>query len=250
VPIRIIVNADDLGISLEVNESIFETILRGRITSATALANGPAIDRAAKDLRFFPDCSFGVHLNLTEFRPLSVGKTLGSILNDSRCFNGNAVREVKIDGPLLSGICREWCLQVEKLMRLGFRLSHLDSHHHVHTIPELLPVLAAIRRRYKIDKVRISRNLYGNGEHPSRVLLGKKKAFNLALRLLGFETTRTFSDFGTFMKLHSESPLACDSVELMTHPGSSLTREENQLLQSEWRSSLAYRFSLISYHEL
>jgi predicted glycoside hydrolase/deacetylase ChbG (UPF0249 family) len=247
---KIIVNADDLGISPEVNEAIFEGMRRGRITSATALSNGPVIDRAAKDFRSFLNCSFGVHLNLTEFRPLSDADSLRSIVNGSGCFDGNAIREVKLDAPLLWGIYREWCSQVENLMRLGFTLSHLDSHHHVHTIPELLPVLAAIRRRYKINKIRISRNLYGSGEHPSRILLGKKRVFNFALRTLGFETTRSFSDFVTFINLHSECALPCNTVELMTHPGSFLTCDESQLLESEWRSSMGYQFRLISYHEL
>lgn len=250
VPVRIIVNADDLGISHEVNEAIFEGMRTGRITSATALANGPTIEAAAEDARFFPQCSFGAHLNLTEFQPLSEDDALSSILNESGCFNGNAIREVKIDASLVAAVYREWCTQIENLMRLGFTLSHLDSHHHVHTIPELLPVLAAIRHRYKIYKIRISRNLYESAECPNKVLLGKKKAFNFALRILGFQTTRAFTDFSTFIKSHSESDLPGESLEVMTHPGSFLTADETELLHSEWRSSLGYGCSLISYKEL
>src|SRR5215471_2247740 len=62
--VRIIVNADDLGISEAVNEATFRAMERGVITSATMLANGPEVVAAAKLAPRFPKCSFGVHLNL------------------------------------------------------------------------------------------------------------------------------------------------------------------------------------------
>lgn len=70
MPIQIIVNADDLGLSAEVNEAIFRAMEAGVITSATMLSNGSAVIPAARILHRFPNCSFGVHLNLTEFRRL------------------------------------------------------------------------------------------------------------------------------------------------------------------------------------
>ena len=52
---KIIVNADDLGISELVNEAIFQGMRRGTITSATMLSNGPAVKAAAQILHLFPD---------------------------------------------------------------------------------------------------------------------------------------------------------------------------------------------------
>src|SRR5271169_4294776 len=96
--IQIIVNADDLGMSAEVNEAIFRAMENGVITSATMLSNGSAVVPAARRLRRFPNCSFGVHLNLTEFQPLGAESptALSSILDEQHCFNGNAIREVRI----------------------------------------------------------------------------------------------------------------------------------------------------------
>jgi predicted glycoside hydrolase/deacetylase ChbG (UPF0249 family) len=249
---RIIVNADDLGISEPVNEAIFQGMQRGAITSATMLANGPAVRVAAQNLHLFPQCSFGVHLDLTEFEPLCQGSyvDLASILDKNNCFNGNSIREVRITRPMLRAIFREWCSQIENLMRLGVEPSHLDAHHHVHTIPQLLPVLAALRRRYKINKVRISRNMYDDSEHPGQLLLTKKWLFNLALRAVGFRTTRVFTDLGTFVKLCAHRPPRRASVELMTHPGSLPRNEEAVLLESDWPGRLAYKATLVSYNNL
>ena len=249
---RIIVNADDLGISEPVNEAIFQGMQRGTITSATMLSNGPAVGDAVRNLRFFPKCSFGVHLNLTEFEPLSQGNdaALASILDEKRCFNGNSIREVRITLPMVRAIFREWCSQIENLKRLGVEPSHLDAHHHVHTIPQLLPVLAALRRRYKINKVRISRNMYEDSERPGQLLLAEKRIFNLALRTIGFRTTRLFTDLCTFIRLCAVRPPRPASVELMTHPGSSPHSEEERLLAGDWPGRLSYETTLVSYNNL
>jgi chitin disaccharide deacetylase len=177
---KIIVNADDLGISETVNEAIFQGMQRGTVTSATMLSNGPAVRAATQQLHLFPNCSFGVHLNLTEFEPLCSGSVtaLAAILDQNKCFKGNSIREVGIGLPMLRAVFREWCSQIENLIRLGVEPSHLDAHHHVHTIPQLLPVLAALRRRYQINKVRISRNMYDDSERPGGLLLAKKRLFN------------------------------------------------------------------------
>jgi predicted glycoside hydrolase/deacetylase ChbG (UPF0249 family) len=249
---KIIVNADDLGMSETVNRAIFQGMQRGTITSATMLANGPDVQAAARDLRWFPNCSFGVHLNLTEFHPLSAASQaeLASILDQNRCFNGNSIREVKITVSMLRAIFREWCGQIESLMRLGVEPSHLDAHHHVHTIPQMLPVLAALRRKYKIDKIRISRNMYDDCERPAQLLLAKKRVYNLALRTIGFRTTRIFTDLKTFIKLCAGRPPRLASAELMTHPGSLPGDEEALLLENGWRGRLSYDVALVSYKNL
>jgi predicted glycoside hydrolase/deacetylase ChbG (UPF0249 family) len=151
---------------------------------------------------------------------------------------------------MLQAIFREWCCQIETLIGLGVEPSHLDGHHHVHTIPQLLPVLTTIRRRYKINKVRISRNMYDDTERPSNLLLIKKRLFNSALRIAGFQTTRLFTDLRTFVKLCSARPPRLATVELMTHPGSVPPDDEEILLESDWTERLSYKAALVSYANL
>jgi len=249
---KIIVNADDLGMSESINEAIFDGMQRNVISSATVLANGTAVESAMGQLHQFPKQSFGVHLNLTEFEPVhpDSNKDLARIIDQNGCFNGNAIRQVKIDVPLLRAVFQEWCSQIEKLIRLGLEPSHLDAHHHVHTIPQLLPVLVALRRRYKINKIRISRNMYDQAEHPGSLLLGKKRFFNTALRSVGFRTVRVFTDLVTFIELCALRPPKADTAELMTHPDSSSMNEEMRVLGGSWPEMLHYPAALISYKTL
>jgi chitin disaccharide deacetylase len=249
---RIIVNADDLGMSEAVNAAIFEGMRRKVITSATMLSNGGAVESAARELHQFPFCSFGVHLNLTEFEPVrpESRKDLAVILDQNGCFDGNRVREVSISRKMLEAIFREWCAQIENLIRVGVKPSHFDAHHHVHTIPQFLPVMARLRRRYKINKIRISRNMYDDSERPGKLLLAKKRVFNSALRVMGFRTTDLFTDLGTFIKLCAEKPPRTTDAELMTHPGSLPRNEETDLLAGDWPGRLSYRTTLVSYNAL
>ena len=252
MPIQIIVNADDLGLSAEVNEAIFRAMEDGVITSATMLSNGPPVIPAARMLHRFPNCSFGVHLNLTEFQRLGAESptALSSILDEHNCFKGNAIREVRISAPMLRAIYREWCAQIDNLIQLGVQPSHLDAHHHVHTIPQMLPVLAALRRRYRINKARISRNMYDPAAPASKVLLSKKWLYNQALRYIGFKTTGIFTDLEVFIRVCAARPPAEPLIELMTHPGSVLSGEEPGLLASDWTKRLAYQVALVSYKAL
>lgn len=81
------VNADDPGASRSVNNAIFDMIKHGHVTS-TMMATGPHVDHAPAQLVNFPQASFGLHPNLTEFFPISGPKGLGSLLNIDGEFHG------------------------------------------------------------------------------------------------------------------------------------------------------------------
>lgn len=249
--VRIIVNADDLGISDSTNEAIFNAIERGAITSATILANGPSLLPAVKLLSHFSECSFGIHLNLTQFEPLlqTSRASLACILDDGGCFYGNTIREVRITPGMLAAIYREWCAQVERLIQLRVRPSHLDGHHHVHTLPEMLPVLTALRRRFKIGKARISKNVYSQEAPAKSLLVAKKRLYNFALKAVGFRTTELFTDLETFISTCAVRPPRASTIELMVHPGATGGREP-ELLQTGWRQHLCYPATLATYNSL
>lgn len=250
----VIVNADDLGLSRPVNTAIFALMDQGAVTSATVLANGAAIEDAAAELRRFPRCSFGVHLNLTEFKPLSAAEGLQSILDNEGNFRGNHIREIRLGNELKRAIFHEWCAQIDRLIALGIRPSHLDSHHHTHTIPALLPLLRRIRQKYRIEKVRLSRNVYRAGE-PLAFRM-KKAAYNLALRrVAGFRTTQLFSGLDMFLEIHdgsgrhTASTVHAHSIELMVHPGAPASEQERKLLV-DWLRQPPPSVRLISYNDL
>lgn len=248
---KAIINADDLGISPEVNEAIFVLMARGRITSATMLANGAAAADAARRIVEFPRCSFGVHLNATESKPLTAHAGLQPILDAGGCFNGNAIRRVAITAELRRALFEEFSAQVERVRSLGVTISHLDGHHHVHTVAGLFPVLKRLQRRFGIRKVRPTMTIYSrSGPCPWR-LRAQKAVWNFAVRHCYRTTTpEGFTSLQVFTEAARERKLAHRTVELMVHPGVAGFEAETRLLGTEWWRELPVKIELVNYAEL
>lgn len=251
---RLIINADDLGISAQANAAIFDLMAAGLVTSATLMANGPALEEAAAASRGFPGCSFGVHLNLSQFPPLRPHPAFAGILDAQGNFS-KKVLTAAVGFSLLRPVLAEWRAQVERIQALGVSVSHLDSHDHVHVrLPALFPILKMIQREYGIRKVRITKNIYSSRSPlRSRGLLCRKKFFNYALRhVYRTVTTSGFTDFQSFLDAAGEARRWHSSVELMVHPGNPALefREETAALYTAWQERIGFPVQLISYRNL
>jgi predicted glycoside hydrolase/deacetylase ChbG (UPF0249 family) len=248
-PIRAVVNADDLGMSDAVNDAIFELIEVRRVTSATLLANGPAIEAALERLRDFPQASFGVHLNATEFEPLVRETDLGPLL-DGGVFAGNRVREVRLNARLQGALLTEFRAQVDRLRSHGVAPSHIDSHHHIHTIPALLPVLRQLCRDTGIRRVRNTRNLYTPELQIPPGLHLRKRIWSAALKVyVGARTTDLFGDLESFIA-RAPDLRGISTAEIMVHPGGADNADEGQTLRRTWWQGLPLDIMFINVNAL
>jgi predicted glycoside hydrolase/deacetylase ChbG (UPF0249 family) len=247
----VIVNADDLGISSKVNRSIFDLMGQELVTSATLIANAPKVEEAVEGIGRFPNCSFGVHLNITEFSPLTGPQNLEPLLEEDGTFERDLVRRVSVDSRLSDGILAEWCAQIERLVQLGVELSHIDSHQHVHTIPKMFPILKKLQKKYGIRRVRISRNIYGNYEGASASLRAKKGIYNFLLKhYRRTKTTQGFTDLKAFCDVGNSRNLTYKNVEIMVHPGLDGYDDGTDLLSGPWIQGLKFPVKLINYKDL
>jgi predicted glycoside hydrolase/deacetylase ChbG (UPF0249 family) len=252
--VDVIVNADDFGMSPEVNEATFALISRQIVTSATIMVNAPAFEPAVAKINRYPKCSFGIHLNVTEFHPLTTHAAFKDFLDE----NGNFRREnlfIPIGPPLVHAIFCEWCAQIEKALSHGIKISHIDSHDHIHARkPQLFPCLKLIQKKYKISKVRIAKNIYSPRDPiRSKTLHYKKKVFNYAIKkFYPTITTVGFTDFTSFLEAAKHEMISHDLIELMVHPGNpeQLFIDEIALLLNPWVDELPFKINLISYNDL
>jgi len=142
---RLIVNADDFGLTQGVSAGILSAHRHGIVTSTTLLATA-AID--AEQLAELRDSGLGVgiHVNLTLGRPLSGGRSLvdsdGRFVRDARHAAARAdLRDVE----------REVNAQVEKFAYLMRREpTHLDTHHHVGLLAPVTEVVLEAARRLDV----------------------------------------------------------------------------------------------------
>jgi predicted glycoside hydrolase/deacetylase ChbG (UPF0249 family) len=132
---------------------------------------------------------------------------------------------------------------------MGVRISHIDSHHHVHTTAFLFPVIKAIQRRYGIRKIRLSKNIYDDEAPCMAALRVKKVLYNRALRL-GGETTEGFTDLVSFCNAARKHRISHRTIELMVHPGAPKSAREAALLASDWEDTLPFPVQRLSYNDL
>jgi predicted glycoside hydrolase/deacetylase ChbG (UPF0249 family) len=254
IHMKIIINCDDLGASLNVNNRIFELMEQRRVTSATLMMNGPAVEEAVQRIGKFRECSFGVHLNLTEFSPLTGQTGLVALLDENGKFNGTArrsPRDIPLSASIRARVYAEWAAQIERALALGVPISHFDSHHHVHTRMSLLPVLRRLRQSFGIRKVRLRHNISGVTHSMSPQRYARNSAWNFNLRhYAGATTTHGFASFSVFHERLQAGLGFPRTIEVMCHPGGELFAAETELLRGAWQQKLGAETQLISYNEL
>ena len=159
---KLIVNADDLGLTAGVNRAIVESHSGGVVSSATLMANGAAFADAVTAARSAPNLSVGCHVVLVDGTPVSPPDAVDTLL---------AIRSAEPDKfysslsafaarAMLGGFDRDQLVaeitaQIRKIQSTGLQVTHLDTHKHAHIFPE---ILAALLRAARICGVRAIRN--------------------------------------------------------------------------------------------
>jgi hopanoid biosynthesis associated protein HpnK len=147
---RLIVNADDFGLTSGVNRAITEAHRNGIVTSATLMANGSAFEEAAHMARSVPTLAVGCHVVLVDGSPVSPSAEVGSLTkNGNAQFHSSLARFAAraLRGRLdPAQVEREATAQIHKLQESGIQVTHLDTHKHTHMFPRVLrPLLSAAR---------------------------------------------------------------------------------------------------------
>ena len=154
---RLIVNADDFGLTAKINQAITAAHKDGLISSATLMANGEAFAGAVDLSRQAPQLGIGVHLNLTEGRPVAPPSRISSLLNGQGFFARKPAglwRAITLGRVSVVHIETELCAQIEKVRGAGISPTHLDSHRHVHAVPVLGRMTLRLARQYGIPAIR------------------------------------------------------------------------------------------------
>ena len=156
---RLIVNADDFGLTAGVNRAIVEAQERGIVSSATLMANARAFEEAASLARSRADrkarFSVGCHVVLLDGEPILPADRVASLLQ-SGAQNGSSQFRIKLNDFVVASLRNklnpteieaEASAQIERLQSAGVRPSHFDTHKHAHMFPAVLrPLLRAARQ--------------------------------------------------------------------------------------------------------
>ena len=145
---RLIVNADDLGMSRGITDGIVLAHRYGFVTSASLMTNMPAAEYAVSRLASTPRLGVGVHLNITAGRPLLPAGAVSTLVDASGRFHGAAAMSRKLWQWRVAGdqIEAEFRAQIRWMKERGLAPTHADSHQHMHIYPAAIaPFVRALR---------------------------------------------------------------------------------------------------------
>ena len=155
---RLIINADDFGLTRGVNRAIAELHQAHALTSTTLMATGPAFDDAVAVARANRALGVGCHIVLTDGVPVSSPESIPTLLGpDRKTFRPSLIDFVQ---ALLRGkiredeIEREASAQIKKLQLAGIQVTHLDTHKHTHLFPAVLRPLLRLAEQHGIHAIR------------------------------------------------------------------------------------------------
>lgn len=168
---KIILHADDFGFNEETTQATIECFERGALTSATIMVNCEASKMAIEYAKKHPEFSWGVHLTYVDgLQP--VCNDCWSLLGEDGTFiESNSTRKKALLLRLKQkDIIKETIAQIKVLTDAGIKVSHLDSHGHLHKFPSFLFAVKKAAKVCGIERVRGVQNIFINDS--SRGLTG------------------------------------------------------------------------------
>ncbi len=152
---RLIVNADDLGLTTPITDAILASYEVGIVTSTSLMTNLPGASTASKRALAVPGLAIGVHLNLTTGRPLSPGRG-ASLVGEDGAFPGKAeLRDRSRRGAIdPNDVLEELRAQTRRAIELGIQPTHLDGHNGIDRLPAVETAAIEIAREFGIRAIR------------------------------------------------------------------------------------------------
>ncbi len=255
----LVVNADDLGLTVRINDGIFDAHDLGILTSASLFANAPATADAIRRARSHPSLGLGAHLTLVDGAPTLPPREVPTLVADDGRFLPSwkpfivACLQRRVS---LAEVERELMAQVERLQGAGVRLTHLDAHKHAHAYPPVFEVVARIASRFGVAAVRVPYERWfrwssPGGDRDAHRTARRQALLNAAMWPWSRPNYRTAASLGLLVpafigrihtgilsraNLHAMLRATTAGVtELMVHPGyvdAALRRTRTRLLES------------------
>ncbi|MGB0036802.1 MAG: ChbG/HpnK family deacetylase [Candidatus Acidiferrales bacterium] len=283
---RLIVNADDFGMSRGISDAILIAHRHGFLTSASLVVNMPASEYALERLAKAPNLGVGIHLNICQGKPILHPHEIPSLVDTSGDFHSPPALIQRIWRWQISkqDVQAEFRAQIRWMKDRGIEPTHADSHHHMHIYPAAVrPFLRALAtegvHRTRAPRCRtFPRNSTIGGPHEGSVVRRiAVQSYRSALQIIAFRTIHCPDSRISFLSRDRKNlrtlrekwvaaleHLPAGTFELACHPGIpepgfshedriSYQREEELrcLIDPKFREILARTgIELITYSEL
>lgn len=218
---RLIVSADDVGLDPGVTAGALAALADGIVTSLSVLVVRPDWAETLAAVRASGAPSVGVHLSLSEGRPVLPPDRVPTLVEDGRFVSPRRLLARHAAGRLSAQeVQAEWTAQIERAQSV-LPVTHVDGHKHLHVLPGLVRALGAAADARGIERVRL----------PREPGVGPRLAVRAALsasagRVRGLRSTDRIAGVALAGRLRQDSLVALlaglrpGTTELVAHPGS------------------------------
>ncbi len=217
---RLIVNADDFGLSPEVNAGITRAHRDGILRSASLMVAEPAARAAVELARDNPELDVGLHAVVCRGRSMLDGSRLGAAVGASGEFIESPVAagmRYFFDRSLRAAMTDELRAQVERHLELVGYLNHIDGHLNFHVHPLFADILVNLAVEYKVPCIRLPRERVMTTLRLRRDNATRKLVESAIFRTLSRRTRRMMAERGltstdALFGLHQSGNLSEDYV--------------------------------------
>jgi len=160
IPRRLIVNADDFGLSRSVNEAVVRAHREGILTSASLMVNEAGCDEAVKLAKENPQLGVGLHLTLLMGHSALPPEKIPGLVNSRGEFSDKPVAtgfRYFFQRDLREQLRAEIHAQFKRFDATGLPLDHVNGHLHLHLHPTVFRILMEDTDKRRIRHVRLTR---------------------------------------------------------------------------------------------
>lgn len=230
-----ILNADDFGRHELINKAVEIGAREGLLRSATIMPGGDAFLDAVSVAKRNVNLGVGIHFTLVNGNPILPRSEIPSLIDkDGKFYDDYKIFTQRFfSGKInLAEVRRELCAQLEKVEQTGLRLTHADSHQHMHTLPKIIDIVIDLVKQSAIKAIRTPKTplfageFGGVGQLIGRIGLGTlARLAEVKIRRAGLKTPEHFlgivagnavtvSDMLIFAEKSQTG-----TTEIMLHPG-------------------------------
>jgi len=168
---RLIVNADDFGLSASVNTAVIRAHRDGILTTASLMVNEAGFDEAVNLAKENPQLGVGLHLTLLQGHSTLPPEKIPGLVNSRGEFSNSAVAagmKYFFKPSLVEQIRAEIHAQFEKFHSSGLQLDHVNGHLHLHLHPAIFKILMEDSDKLGIRQMRLTRDCLTRSRRISR----------------------------------------------------------------------------------
>lgn len=199
--VKVIINGDDFGKSPEVNEAIIGAFLVGTLTSCSLMVTGEAFEDAVRLAGEHDGLAVGLHLVTVQGKSVLPPVEIPLLVDHEGYFPDSPTQaglRYYFSRSARQQLACELAAQFEKFHATGLRLSHVDSHLHMHVHPVIFALALELAEQYGVRRMRLPRDDFGLAVRFSRMNLMGRAMTALVFGMLTRRMKKQLVDRGFF----------------------------------------------------